>query len=247
MIAWAIETSGPAAGSRRGMPAVRRGRTSAASRISAPSGVSVLVRLGVDLRGEAEHERGRERPRLAAEVDGVGDAHARLLEDLADHGGLERLARLDESGEQREPVALPERVRAEQDAVVGIRDPHDDGGVGAREHLRARTRGRAAPSRPSRLTVGATRAAARTRGCACQFRMPSASVSRPASRSLSRVPTSAQVRPGPVGRATPASANARGHDRCADRLGVGGRRRRARGRRASCSAAPRRTRSRASS
>src|SRR3954449_10443626 len=48
---------------------------------------------------EAQHQRGGERPRLAAAVDDLADDDAGLLPHLADDRVLERLARLDEAGE----------------------------------------------------------------------------------------------------------------------------------------------------
>ena len=58
--------------------------------------------VAADVAGpEADHQAVRERPRLAALVADVGDVEADLLAHLADHGALERLARLDEAGEAR--------------------------------------------------------------------------------------------------------------------------------------------------
>src|SRR5690349_15700684 len=52
-------------------------------------------------RVEAEHQRHGERPRLRGAVEDVADLHARLLQHLALHRLLERLARLDEAGQRR--------------------------------------------------------------------------------------------------------------------------------------------------
>ena len=111
-----------------------------------------------DAGGEPEHEARGQRPRLRAAVLDAVDVHAGLLADLAHDRGLERLARLDESGEQREAVLLPERVRAEQHPVVVIGHEHDHGGVGAREEQVVLA---VAAARPSRLHHGRRRPAAR--------------------------------------------------------------------------------------
>ncbi len=86
---------------------------------------------------------------------------AGLLADLADDRGLERLARLDESGEQREAVLLPERVRAEQHPVVVVGHEHDHRGVGAREE-RGCPPGRSAAPIPPAPRSSSTRIAGRT-------------------------------------------------------------------------------------
>src|SRR4051794_29918609 len=48
---------------------------------------------------ESEHQRRRERPRLAAAIDDVVDRDAALLTNLPDDRLLERLPRLDETSE----------------------------------------------------------------------------------------------------------------------------------------------------
>ena len=53
------------------------------------------------------------------------------------HRRLERLPRLDESGEQRVAVVLPHRVGAQQQPVVSVGNEHDHRGIGAGEHLTA--------------------------------------------------------------------------------------------------------------
>src|SRR4051794_15911366 len=54
---------------------------------------------GHDPRLEAQHQRGRERPRLAAAIDDVVDHDAGLLMHLPHDRMLQRLPRLDEAGE----------------------------------------------------------------------------------------------------------------------------------------------------
>src|SRR5207248_5823593 len=62
------------------------------------------------LGNEGDHQRMRERPRLAREVADVRDAHADLLLHLAREALLERLTRLDEAGERA--VHAGRKVRA---------------------------------------------------------------------------------------------------------------------------------------
>src|SRR4051794_27234231 len=69
-----------------------------------PVGSSELARVDGDLarsplRAEAEHQRVREGPGLAAEILDVGDLDPHLLADLAAHRRLQRLPRLDEAGQ----------------------------------------------------------------------------------------------------------------------------------------------------
>src|SRR3954469_16986889 len=63
---------------------------------------------------EAEHERARERPRLRARVAHAAHRDAGLLEHLARHGLLERLARLDEASERRVAARRPARLAPHQ-------------------------------------------------------------------------------------------------------------------------------------
>ena len=67
---------------------------------------------------EAEHQAGRQRPRLVAEVLDVADHDAGLLEHLAAYGVLERLPRLAEAGQRRVAALRPDRLAAEQAALV---------------------------------------------------------------------------------------------------------------------------------
>ena len=75
----------------------------------------------------------RERPRLARPVADVVDAHPDLFTDLAVHGLLERLARLDEPGDaavhrnRERPAPRQQRV-----AIVAF-DERDDGRRQSRE------------------------------------------------------------------------------------------------------------------
>ena len=83
--------------------------THMASAISPSAGSSGAV--GSATRVEADHQRARERPGLAAQVADVGDRDADLLVHLAGHARLQRLAGLDEPGQHREPARRPDRLR----------------------------------------------------------------------------------------------------------------------------------------
>ena len=80
---------------------------------------------------EADHQRARERPGLAAQVRDVADGDADLLVDLPQHAGLQRLPRLDEPGEHREPPLGPHRLAGEQDAVRAVVHQADHRRIGA--------------------------------------------------------------------------------------------------------------------
>src|SRR3954468_3072617 len=84
-------------------------------------------------RREAQHQRRRERPGLAAAIDDVVDGDAALLADLADDRLLQRLPRLDETGQRRVATARPARLPSEQAAVTTVVNEDDDGWVGPRE------------------------------------------------------------------------------------------------------------------
>ena len=119
---------------------------------SSPSRARGLA-AGVAAR-EAEHERAREGPRLRGDVARVGDLDARLLEHLARHGLLERLARLDEAGQRAVAAGRPGRLAAEQDAVA-VDDEHDHHRVGARVVVGAAGGAACAGSPPRRPRCGA--------------------------------------------------------------------------------------------
>ena len=90
-----------------------------------PAGLGELAVVCDDLaagpaRGEADHERAGERPRLAAEVAHVVDRDPGLLVDLAGDGLLERLADLDEPGERAEERHPRARVAGEQRAAIAL-------------------------------------------------------------------------------------------------------------------------------
>ena len=86
---------------------------------------------------ETQHDRPREGPWLAAQVLHVGDGQAHFLGDFAGYARLQRFARLDESGQQREHPLRPELLTAEHRAVTAVVHQADDGGVGAREFFLA--------------------------------------------------------------------------------------------------------------
>ena len=91
-----------------------------------------VERLGLGM--EADHHRGGKRPGLRGTVDDVLHPHLDLLVDLARHGILEALARLDEA-RQRRMHAARKMLAAAQQALVAVMDQHDDRRIGAREML----------------------------------------------------------------------------------------------------------------
>ena len=119
-------------------------------------------------RREPDHDRRRERPGLVAEVADLGDVYADLLLDLSSHGGLERLARLDEAREHREPVLRPSRSASEQQPVIGVDDGHDHRRIGAGIVL---TPVRRADPQPSALRP--VRSGSRTGSSGCASRASS--------------------------------------------------------------------------
>ena len=105
MMCRAIETGG---GSARG-PAPARSSSRVNQRASSISSGSAQGVVALDAGDEAEHQRLRERPRLAADVADVGDPQADLLGDLPGDRRLGRLPRLDEPGQDREPARVARR------------------------------------------------------------------------------------------------------------------------------------------
>src|SRR5262249_43388568 len=100
--------------------------------LSEPAGVEQLLLVDPDLavcvpRREADHQRMRERPRLAAEVADVCDLDPDLLADLAGHSLLQRLARLDEARERAVEGQREVAPAGEQD-LASAPDERDDGG-----------------------------------------------------------------------------------------------------------------------
>ena len=125
-------------------------------------------------RAEAEHQRAGERPRLGGDVGDRVERDARLLEHLAPHRLLERLARLDVAGQEREAALRPARLAAEQQAVAAVRPrarspPGPCAGSGAPRRRGRRARGRRRAPRSARRSsrrsggAGARRAASRRR------------------------------------------------------------------------------------
>src|SRR5262249_28808717 len=89
-----------------------------------PAGAGKLAVVDHDVMGDrlgvaADHQRGREWPRLRSEVSDAPTHDARLFAGLAANRILDRLAWLDEAGEAR-PHARCEPVRtAEHAALAG--------------------------------------------------------------------------------------------------------------------------------
>ena len=99
-------------------------------------------RAGRPAGAEAEHQRGRERPRLGGDVLRLRDLDAALLHHLPGDGLLERLARLHEARQGGVAPRRPHGLAAEQQAVA-VRDDHDHDRVGAGMVLRAAARAHA--------------------------------------------------------------------------------------------------------
>ena len=143
---------------------------------------------------EPDHQRVRERPRLAGDVAHVGDRHADLLAHLAVHGLLHRLARLDEAGDAAVHRHRERAAASEQRLAVAL-DERDHRRRQAREGEQPARRDSAAPApRPSARS--ACRTDRRTAWCG-----PSRRAARPDRRA-----SSARRRPG---RRAPSAAAAR--------------------------------------
>ncbi len=117
-------------------------------------------------RGEPEHQRVRERPRLARDVPNVGQLDADLFAHLAMHRLLERLPRLDEPGEaavhrHREQASASEEGLGAVGAIA--LDEHDDRGCepGKRAEAAMRAASRALVRREAGLVATATAIAMR--------------------------------------------------------------------------------------
>src|SRR5262249_33860588 len=94
---------------------------------------------GPPARGESEHQRGRERPRLRGAVAHLAPPPRGPLEPLAGDRLFEALPRLDEAGQRAVAPRRPGRLAAEHRAVA-VLDEHDHDGVGARVMLGAAVR-----------------------------------------------------------------------------------------------------------
>src|SRR5215813_3350819 len=80
-------------------------------------------------RTESQHQALRHRPGLAADIPDAADGDPRLLSDLARHGLLRGLPRLDETGQDGDPARGPEAVACEQAAILVVGHEHDHGRV----------------------------------------------------------------------------------------------------------------------
>src|SRR5262245_508289 len=74
----------------------------------------------------------RKRPGLAGVILHLAHPDVRLLENLTAYGVLDVLARLDEAGQRREHLVAVAMLVCQQ-AVLAVRDQHDDHRIGARE------------------------------------------------------------------------------------------------------------------
>src|SRR4029453_18858325 len=93
---------------------------------------------------EADHELAREGPVLAPDVLDVGDVDAALLLHLTGDGALERLAVVDEAGDQRVAPRRPARLAGQEDARP-VADQRDHGRVEVRVVLVPAARALLAP------------------------------------------------------------------------------------------------------
>ena len=84
---------------------------------------------------EADHQRARKGPGLAAQITHVADGQADLLADLADDTDLKRLAGLDEPCQQREHPLGPHRLAGQHRTVAAVMNKADHRGVDARKLL----------------------------------------------------------------------------------------------------------------
>src|ERR1700683_991639 len=117
-----------------------------------PAGLDDLVAVdGYRLAGgggqERDHQARRERPGLGADVPYLAQRHAGLLEDLAPHRVLPRLALFQEAAQQRVAAGRRGAVPGEQapPRPGGGLDHSDDRGLDAREDQRAALAVRAGP------------------------------------------------------------------------------------------------------
>ena len=114
------------------------GRSSRVNQRASTSSASSMRQVAAHpVRGEADHERVRERPRLAREVGDPVDLDADLLLELAGDALLERLAGLDEA---RQHAVHPagKALRARQQDLVAAGHAHD--------HRRREARERSVPA-----------------------------------------------------------------------------------------------------
>src|SRR5690606_867744 len=107
---------------------------------------------------EGDHQRMRERPRLAGEVADVAYSHADLLGHLALQALLERLAGLDEAGERAVHPGREVRAAREEELALPLDERHD-GGRHSRIGGEPACRADAAALLPPRLGAGAAAAA----------------------------------------------------------------------------------------
>src|SRR5580698_1852090 len=103
----------------------RQGVRSEPARLDDLYPVDANVAAGV-VRGEPDHQRMREGPRLASEIPDASHLDADLLAHLARERIFERLADLDEPGQRAEPAVGRARVMR-QKGFVSAADEHDDG------------------------------------------------------------------------------------------------------------------------
>ena len=130
------------------------------------------------VRLEPDHQRVRERPRLAGDVPHLAQLHPHLLAHLAVHGLLHRLPRLHEPGDAAVHRHREGAAPSEQRLLAAL-DQGDDGGRQAREGQQA-TGGAAAGSLARRRFGGRAAPTAEPRGAVPLHELHRAPGERPA-------------------------------------------------------------------
>src|SRR5262249_22777097 len=131
----------------------REGRAREPARVLELLGVhlDLAARVGGD---EADHQLAREGPVLAADIGDVLHVDADLFLHLARHAALERLAVVDEAGDERVAARRPDGLSREQHAVAVAHDD-DDRRVQVRVVLVLALRAKLAPLARQALGTGA--------------------------------------------------------------------------------------------
>ena len=93
----------------------------------------------------------REGPRLATQITHISDSQADLLEDLPGDTDFERLAGLDEPGQQREHPLGPHRLASQHRTVTAVMDQTDHRRVDTRKLFVTIERVDSRPAGPGRF------------------------------------------------------------------------------------------------
>src|SRR5206468_3857946 len=131
--------------------------------------LDLAARVGGD---EPDHELAREGPVLAPDVGDVLHVHADLFLHLPGDGALERLAIVDEAGDERIAAGRPDALAREQHTVAVAHDD-DDRRVQVRVMLVLAARAALAPLAREALGASAARAASTSITLTCTRRSSS--------------------------------------------------------------------------